>query len=86
MNENSDPERQHPERREEKEAVRRIVGELQSMLHTCNPYVEQFKLVEEQLQEQTKDDVMEFEVDFIEAASNDPQCTTTPCVRGVGGG
>eukprot|EP00889_Picochlorum_renovo_P007403 jgi/Picre1/34433/NNA_001901.t1 len=78
MNENSDPERQHPERREEKEAVRRIVGELQTMLHTCNPYVEQFKLVEEQLQEQTKDDVMEFEVDFIEAASNDPHVYNKP--------
>eukprot|EP00889_Picochlorum_renovo_P006425 jgi/Picre1/33455/NNA_008779.t1 len=78
MNENSDPERQHQERREETEAVRRIVGELQSMLHTCNPYVEQFKLVEEQLQEQTKDDVMEFEVDFIEAASNDPHVYNKP--------
>eukprot|EP00889_Picochlorum_renovo_P007393 jgi/Picre1/34423/NNA_001892.t1 len=78
MNESSDPERQHPERREETEAVRRIVGELQSMLHTCNPYVEQFKLVEEQLQEQTKDDVMEFEVDFIEAASNDPHVYNKP--------
>eukprot|EP00889_Picochlorum_renovo_P006380 jgi/Picre1/33410/NNA_008734.t1 len=78
MNENSDPERQHPERREETEAVRRIVGELQSMLHTCNPYVEQFKLVEEQLQEQSKDDVMEFEVDFIEAASNDPHVYNKP--------
>ena len=78
MNESSDPGRHHPERREETEAVRRIVGELQTMLHTYNPYVEQFKLVEEQLQDQTKDDVLEFEVDFIEAASNDPHVYNKP--------
>jgi hypothetical protein len=73
MKEKSEPDRSHPQRKAEVDSFNKIVGDLQDMLHTCNPYVKEFKFVEEQLRENTNDDVLEFEVKYMETDSKDPK-------------
>ena len=66
MDENNDVGRYHPQPRTERDSVRQMVGDLQGMLHTCNPYIKEFKSVQEHLRDNTDDEVVAFEVNYIE--------------------
>jgi len=70
--------RNDPERKAESASLMEMVGDLQDMLHTCNAYVKEFKSVEEQLRDSTDDDVLEFEVKYMETDSKDPKVYNKP--------
>ena len=76
INESGDQNGRHQRSQTENVRLGQMVGELQAVLHRCNPYVKEFKSMCEKLADHEEGGVVEFEVRYSENDTrvyNEPQ-------------